>query len=112
MSPNQTETPTQDRDRDRAVTLSLTAVAALPVAYLLVYAVLRDPDMADKLMNGVAPPGTAVLGHRFAVIAAVIAALVAWTAAVASRRAVPVLLVMLASVPLAPMTLFAMALAF
>ena len=99
-------------DRDRAAMLSLTAIAAMAAAYLLVWTVLRDPDMTDKLMNGVAPPGTDVAGNRTAVVAGILAALGAWTAATASRRVIPVLLVMLASVPFAPMTLFTLALAF
>lgn len=99
-------------DRDRAVLLSITAVAAMVIAYLLVFTVLRDPDMTDTLMNGAAPPGTDITGNRATVIGGILAALGAWTAAVASRRVIPVLLVLLASVPFAPMTLFTLALAF
>lgn len=102
----------QRQDRTRAVTLSLASLAAMAIAYLLIWVVLRDPDMTDKLMNGIAPPGTAVVGNRVAVIGGIIAALGAWTAAVASRRVIPVLLVMLATVPFAPMTLFTLALVF
>jgi len=99
-------------DRARALTLSLIGLAAMAIAYLLMFTVLRDPDMTDKLMNGVAPPGTDVAGNRTAVIAGILAALGGWTAAIASRRVIPILLVLLASVPLAPMTLFTLVLAF
>lgn len=102
----------QRQDRTRAVMLSLASLAAMAIAYLLIWVVLGDPDMTDKLMTGIAPPGTAVVGNRVAVIGGIIAALGAWTAAVASRRVIPVLLVMLATVPFAPMTLFTLALAF
>ena len=105
-------TMSQEQARDRAVLLSITALAAMAIAYLLIWAVLRDPDMTDKLMNGIAPPGTAVVGNRVAVIGGIIAALGAWTAAITSRRVIPVLLVVLASVPFAPRTLFTLALAF
>lgn len=102
----------QNQRQDRAVLLSITALAAIVITYPLIWVVLRDPDMASKFENGIAPPGTAVVGNRVAVIGGIIAALGAWTAAVASRRVIPVLLVMLATVPFAPMTLFTLALAF
>ncbi|MCF6390169.1 hypothetical protein L2K20_24610 [Mycobacterium sp. MBM] len=73
-------------ERARAVTLSVTAIAAMTIAYLLMFTVLRDPNVTDKLMNGVAPPGTDVTGNRTAVIAGILAALGGWTAAIASRR--------------------------
>lgn len=106
MSPDQTQ------NRDRTLMLSITAVAAVVIAYLLVFTVLRDPDMTDKLMNGVAPPGTDVAGTRAAAVGGIAAILGSWTAAVASRRIIPILLVLLASVPFAPMALFTLALAF
>lgn len=92
--------------------LALVAVAAMAFAFLPLWTVLSDPDMTDKLMNGVAPPGTAVIGNRVAAILAILAALGAWAAAVASRRVTPVLLVLLASVPFVPLALFTVALAF
>lgn len=98
--------------RARALTLSLISFSAMAVSYLMIYAVLSDPDMTDKLMNGVAPPGTAVIGNQFAVITAVIAALAGWGTAVASRRVIPVLLVILATVPLVPIGMFTFVLAF
>ena len=96
----------------RGAALTVAGIAGMAVAYLLVWTVLRDPDMTDKLMNVSAPPPTAVVGNRIAVIAAIVAALGAWTATVASRRVVPVLRVVLASAPLVPMTLFTLVLAF
>lgn len=97
-------------DRDRAVMLSLVAPAAMAFAYLLVWAVLSDPHMTDKMMNGVVPPGTVAIGNRVAVGTAILAALGGCTAALASQRILPVLLVMIAAVPLTPMTLFTLAL--
>lgn len=99
-------------DRDRTVMLSISAIAAVIIAYLFVFTVLRDPDMTAKLMDGVAPPGTDVLGNRVAVVGGIITVFGAWTAAVASRRAVPIVLVLLASVPFAPIALFTLVLAF
>ena len=98
------------QDRDRAMMLSLAAPAAMAFAYLLVWAVLRDPHMTDKMMNGVAPPETVAIGNRVAVGTAILSALGGFTAALASRRVIPVLLVMIAAVPLTPMTLFTLAL--
>lgn len=84
----------------------------MALAYLMVFVVLRDPGMTDKLMNGAAPAGTDVAGLRVAAVGGVLAALGGWVAAIASRRVIPVLLVMLASMPLAPVGVFALALAF
>lgn len=81
-------------------------------AYLSMWAVLSDPDMADKLTSGVTPPGTAVVGNRVAAVSAVLAALGAWIAAAASRRLLPVLVVLLAWVPFVPLALFTVVLAF
>ncbi|WP_141864094.1 hypothetical protein [Arthrobacter sp. SLBN-53] len=105
---------TMDRThgRDLAVLLSLTAVVAMGLAYLLIFIVLRDPGMTDKLMNGATPAGTDVGGIRVTAVGAVLAALGAWVAAVASRNLIPVILVMLASMPLAPLGVFVLALAF
>lgn len=99
-------------DRDRAVLMSVTAIAAMVIAYLLVFTVLGDPDMTDTLMNGVAPPGTDVVGNRATVVSGIVAAVGAWTAAIASRRVIPIALVLMASVPFGPMMLFTLALAF
>lgn len=100
------------QDRDRAVLLSITAVAAMVIAYLLMFTVLSDPDMTDKLMNGSVAPGTDESGNRAAVVLGIGAALGGWCAAAASRRFIPVALMLLASMPLAPMSLFTLALAF
>ena len=100
------------QDRARATRLSLPALAAMAVAYLLIWIVFSDPDVADTLMNGTPPPGTAVVGNRFAVVAGVLAALGSWIAAVASRRVIPVLLVIVATMPFAPVTLFTAAIVF
>lgn len=100
------------QNRDRTAMLSIAAVSAVIVGYLLVFTVLRDPNMTDKLMNGVAPAGTDVAGTRAAAAGGFIAVLGGWAAAVATRRVIPILLVLLASVPFTPLALFALALAF
>lgn len=105
-------TTDQARGRDRAILLSLTAMVAMTLAYLLVFIVLRDPGMTDKLMNGTAPAGTDVTGMRVAAVGGALAALGGWVAAVASRRLIPVMLMVLTSIPLAPVGVFALALAF
>ncbi|UBV13420.1 hypothetical protein [Mycolicibacterium fortuitum] len=99
-------------EHDRGVMLSVTALAAMVIAYLLASTVLTDPDMASRFENGVAPPGTDIAGLRTAAIGSIVAAAGAWVAAVASRRAVPVVLLLIASVPFAPLALFALGLAF
>ena len=108
----ETMNPNQTQDRDRAVILPITAMAAVVIAYLLVFAVLRDPAMTDKLMNGAVPLGADVIGNRLVVVGGIGAAVSGWIAAVASRRIVPVVLVLLASVPFVPVALFALILAF
>lgn len=52
--------------------LSITALAAIVITYLLGLTVMGDTDMASKFENGAAPPGTAVA-------LALVAALDAWT---------------------------------
>ncbi|QIV79500.1 hypothetical protein [Mycolicibacterium frederiksbergense] len=100
------------QDRERAAMLSIAAVSAMIIGYLLVFTVLRDPNMTDKLMNGAAPPGTDVAGIRASAVGGFIAVLGGWAAAVGTRRVIPILLALLASVPFAPLALFALALAF
>lgn len=100
------------QEHDRGVMLSVAALAAMVVAYVLAFTVLADTGMASRFENGVAPPGTDIAGLRIAAISSTVAAAGAWVAAVASRRAVPVLLLFIASVPFAPLALFALALAF
>lgn len=68
--------------------------------------------MASRSENGVATPGTDIAGLRTAAISSTVAAAGAWVAAVASRSAVPALLLFIACVPFAPLVLFALALAF
>lgn len=98
--------------RDPAAMLSITAVCAVIIGYLLVFTVLGDPNMTDKLMNGEAPPRTDVAGTRAAAAGGLIATLDGWAAAVATRRVIPILFMLLASIPFAPLVLFALALAF
>lgn len=105
-------TTDQAHGRDRAILLSLTAMIAMALAYLLMFIVLRDPGMTDKLMNGTAPAGTDIAGMRLAAVGGVLAALGGWVAAVASRKLIPVMLMVLASIPLAPVGVFVLALAF
>lgn len=96
------------KDHDRATLLSITAVAAMIVAYLLAFSVLSDTDMASKFENGVAPPGTDLVGIQTAAVASIVAALGAWAAALASKRTAPAVLVLAATAPFAllqPMTL-------
>lgn len=102
----------QEQARDRAVLLSITALAAMAIAYLLGLTVLGDTGMASKFENGVAPPGTDIGGLRTAAAGSIVAAMSAWAAALTSRRVIPVLLVLLASVPFAPLTMFTLQLAF
>lgn len=92
--------------------LSFIGIAAMVVAYLLVLAVLSDTDMASKFENGIAPPGTDVLGNRIAAVGGVVAAGCAWVAAVAGRMVVPIVLVLIASAPLALLSLVTLQLAF
>lgn len=100
------------QEHDRGVMLSVAALAAMVIAYLLTFTVLTDTDMASRFENGVAPPGTDIAGLRTAALSSIVAATGAWAAAVASRRAVPVVLIFIGSVPFAPLTLFALGLAF
>ncbi|MEN4464245.1 hypothetical protein ABFV47_25085 [Mycolicibacterium fortuitum] len=100
------------QEHDRGVMLSVAALAAMVIAYLLVSTVLTDTDMASRFENGVAPPGTDIAGLRTVAVSSIVAASGAWVAAVASRRAVPVVLMFIASVPFAPLALFALGLAF
>lgn len=92
--------------------LSITAFAAMIIAYLLGLTVLDDTDMASKFENGVAPAGTDIGGVRTAAAGSVVAALGAWAAAIASRRVIPALLVLLISVPFVLMSLVTLQLAF
>lgn len=100
------------QEHDRGAMLSVAALAAIVIAYLLAFTVLTDTDMASRFENGIAPPGTDIAGLRTAAISSIAAAAGAWVAAVASRRAVPIVLVLIASVPFAPLALFALGLAF
>lgn len=100
------------QEHDRGVMLSVAALAAMVIAYLLTFTVLTDTDMASRFENGVAPPGTDIAGLRTAAISSIVAAGGAWIAAVASHRAVPVVLILVASVPFAPLALFSLGLAF
>ncbi len=99
-------------DRGRAVLLSVTAAAAMCIAYLLGFVVLGDSDMASKFENGVAPPGTDIGGIRAAAAGSVVAALGAWVSVIASRRIIPILLMLLTSVPFALLSLVTVQLAF
>ena len=92
--------------------LSITAFAAMVIAYLLGLAVLMDTNMASKFENGVAPSGTDMGGLRTAAGASIVAAVGAWASAIASRRVIPILLVLLTSVPLALLSLVTLQLAF
>ncbi|MDH6193432.1 hypothetical protein M2272_000053 [Mycobacterium frederiksbergense] len=100
------------QENDRGAMLSVAALAAMVIAYLLAFTVLTDTDVASKFENGVAPPGTDVAGLRAAAFASIVAAAGAWVTAVASRKAVPVVLVVFACVPFSPLALFALGLAF
>lgn len=102
----------QEHDRDRAVLLSVTAFAAMIIAYLLGLTVLGDTDMASKFENGVTPEGTDTGGLRTAAGGSVVAALGAWAAAITSRRVLPILLVLVISVPFALLSLVTLQLAF
>lgn len=75
----------QTEDRDRSAVLSIAAIAAIFVAYLLGLTVLTDTDMASRFENGVAPPGTDLARIRTAALASILAALGSCAAAVASR---------------------------
>lgn len=97
---------------DRGVMLSTAALAAMVIAYLLAFTVLSDPDLASRFENAVAPPGTDFAGNRTAAATSIVAAAGAWVAAFASRKVVPVVLVFIASVPFAPLGLFALGLVF
>jgi hypothetical protein len=102
----------KQQEQDRGALLSITAAAAMVVAYLLAFTVLTDPDMASRFENGVAPPGTAVVGIRTAAVASVVAATGAWVAAIASRKAIPIVLVLMATAPFALLSLVTLGLAF
>ncbi|MGE2726055.1 hypothetical protein [Mycolicibacterium pulveris] len=94
------------------VLLSITAAGTLTTAYLLGFAVLTDTDMASKFENGVAPAGTDIEGLRIAAGASIVAAICAWVSAIATQKAVPILLVSLAAVPFGLMSLVTLRLAF
>lgn len=102
----------QELDRDSAVLLSVTAFAALVIAYLLGLTVLTDTGMASKFENGTAPTETDTGGLRAAAGASIVAAVCAWASAIASRRTIPILLVLLASVPFVLLSLVTLQLAF
>lgn len=102
----------RQQDRDSTALLSITALAAMFIAYLLGFVVLGDTDMASKFENGVAPPGTDVGGLRAAAAGSVVAALGAWAAAITSRRIILIVLVLIVSVPLAMLSLVTLQLAF
>lgn len=102
----------QHQDRGSAALLSVTAFAALVIAYLLGLTVLTDTDMASKFENGIAPAGTDIGGLRTAAGASITAAVCAWASAIASRRVLPVLLVLLASVPFVLLSLVTLQLVF
>lgn len=97
---------------DRGAMLSIIALAAMAIAYLLAFTVLTDTDMASKFENGIAPPGTDIAGIRIAAATSIVAATSAWVAAIASRKPIPVVLVLIASAPFAPLSLIALGLAF
>lgn len=92
--------------------LSLVGIVAMVVAYLLMFSVLSDTDMASKFENGVAPPGTDVMGNRIAAVGGIVAGGCAWVAAVAGRMVLPIVLVVIASAPFALLSLVALQLAF
>lgn len=100
------------QEHDRGAMLSIIALAAMAIAYLLAFTVLIDTDMASKFENGVAPPGTDVAGIRTAAVTSIVAALSSWVAAIASRKPIPVVLVLIASAPFAPLSLITLGLAF
>lgn len=102
----------QGQDPGAAVLLSVTAFAALVIAYLLGLTVLTDTDMASKFENGVAPLGTDIAGLRTAAGASIVAAVCAWASAIASRMVIPILLVLLASGPLVLLSVVTLQLAF
>jgi hypothetical protein len=101
-----------NQENDRSAMLSVAAVAAMVTSYLLAFTVLSDTDIASKFENGVVPPGTDVTGLRTAAVSSIVAAAGAWVAAVASRKAVPIVLVLISVVPFSPLALFALGLAF
>lgn len=103
---------TQDQDSDRKALLSIAAMSAMVIAYLLTFSVLTDTDMASRFENGVVPPGTDVTGIRAAALAGIICAVGAWVAAVTSRKTVTVVLVLIASAPFAVPAMIAVGLAF
>ncbi|MGV0675648.1 hypothetical protein ABQE62_05580 [Mycolicibacterium fortuitum] len=82
------------------------------VAYLLTLSVLSDTDMASKFENGVAPPGTDVMGNRIAAFGGIVAGGCSWVAAVTGRMVLPIVLVFIASAPFALLSLVALQLAF
>ncbi|WP_234787150.1 hypothetical protein [Mycolicibacterium fortuitum] len=82
------------------------------VAYLLTLSVLADTDMASKFENGVAPPGTDVMGNRIATVGGIVAGGCSWVAAVTGRMVLPIVLVFIASAPFALLSLVALQLAF
>lgn len=96
----------------RNAPLSLIGIVAMVVAYLLVFAVLSDTNMASKFENGFAPPGTDVLGNRIAAVGGVVAAGCAWVAAAAGRMVIPIILVLMASAPFALLSFVTLQLAF
>lgn len=82
------------------------------LADLFAFTVHNDPDMASKFENGVAPPGTHILGHRFSAVASIVAALAGAVSAIASRVTVAVVLVLVACIPLGLLSLVVLQLAF
>lgn len=106
----------QNQDKDqvagRAAMLSITAAAALVAAYLLGLVVLTDTDMASKFENGVTPPGTDIGGIRTAAGMSIAAAACAWVSVIATRRVIPILLMVFASGPFVLMSLVTLQLAF
>lgn len=90
----------------------MIGIMAMVIAYLLTFTVLSDTGLASKFENGVAPPGTDVAGLRVTAVASVVAAVSAWATVVAGRAVIPIVLVLLASVPFALLSLIALLLAF
>lgn len=100
------------QDPSRTAALSLIGIVAMVVAYLLTLSVLSDTDMASKFENGVAPPGTDVMGNRIAAVGGIVAGGCSWVAAIAGRMVLPIVLVFIASAPFALLSLVALQLAF
>lgn len=85
---------------------------AMVIAYLLAFTVLSDTGLASKFENGVAPPGTDVMGLRVTAVASVLAAVGAWASVIAGRAVIPIVLVLIASAPFGLLSLVTLLLVF